>query len=356
MNKLNTNIDILFELITPIILINKFYIIEYINPAGEEFFASSSSLLLGKHVRCIINDNSPLLLLISRVLKTKNGLTEDSLNIGNHNKLNKHIRVHIVPCMNQKKNIIRQISEHSVFEKNKIQKEKKKISNSFSSMISMLMHELRNPLAGIKGASQLLENDTKENIQHLELTQLIQIETDRIANLLNRMEVISAGKGILFCEHLNIHKILMYCRKIIQNSFGKNISFVEIYDPSLPKIFAHEDLLIQIFLNIFKNATEALNGIGQIKVITSFNANMRVSSEDNNLPIYMPLQIEIIDNGPGINSDLLPNIFDPFVSNKNRGSGLGLTIVSSALNELGGNIDVVSEIGETNFCINFPLK
>ena len=347
--------NILYELRTPVILVNKNNIIDYINAAGEEFFGHSSNIILGECIDSIIQKNSPLLILLSRVRKKKTGLTEESLEISNINIQKINVRVHIVPLPEDNEKIIIQINQLSLSETFQFQRVNSKISKSFSSMVDMLMHELKNPLAGIKGASQLLESDLKSNKNLCELTQLIQIETDRITSLLNRMEHITNDNLKLDCEFLNIHKVLNYCIRLAENSFGTKINFTNSYDPSLPEIFANKDLLIQIFLNIIKNSCEASIINGEIRIITSFNYNKKVSFNKDDIPTNLPLQIEIIDYGSGITNDLLLNIFDPFVSTKKTGKGLGLSIVASGLNEIGAVIEVHSSSKCTNFCINFPL-
>jgi two-component system nitrogen regulation sensor histidine kinase GlnL len=348
--------NILYELRTPVILINNNNIINYINAAGEEFFGYSSNIILGQKINILIQNDSPLLILLSRVRKNKSGLTEESLDISNINDQKRNVRIHIVPLPEDTNKIIIQISQLSVSETFQSQRVNSKISKSFSSMVDMLMHELKNPLAGIKGASQLLESDLKNQSNLVDLTQLIQIETDRINSLLNRMEHITNDNLKLNCEFLNIHKVLNHCRSVALNSFGVNIKFVVFYDPSLPKIFANRDLLIQIFLNIIKNSCEAIKENGEIIMKTSFNSNKKVAFTKDHIPIALPLQIEIIDNGLGIPNDLLPNIFDPFVSSKKSGKGLGLSIVASALNEIGAVIDVNSIPGHTKVCVNFPIN
>ena len=181
--------DILNELRTPVFLINKLNIIEYVNPIGEELLGYSAKLITGKTLDFFINEDSPIFNLLNRVRKSNLGLTEESLYFGNHHIPNRNVRAHILPVSGNK--IILQISQLSISEIIQKQTINSKISKSFSSMVDMLMHELKNPLAGIKGASQLIESDLKADKNLLELTQLITIESDRIVSLLNRMEQIN---------------------------------------------------------------------------------------------------------------------------------------------------------------------
>ena len=347
---------ILNELRTPVFLVNKSNEVIYINEIGEEFFGVSSSILIDKNIGDLVPNDSPILNLIERVRENKTGITEESLDFSNLNFPNRKVRVHVVPLSFDNSKIIIQISQLALSELFQSQRINSKISKSFSSMIDMLMHELKNPLAGIKGASQLIETDIKHNSNLLELTKLISIECDRVEDLLNRMEQISNNNAKLDYESLNIHEILNHCTRVAENSFGNEIIFINEYDPSLPRLFANKSLLIQIIINLLKNATEASQNKGKIKIKTSFNSNKITSFGKEDIPIQLPLQIEIIDFGIGIPRQLLSSIFDPFVSSKKEGKGLGLSIVASGLEEMGAVIDVSSNHGLTNFCMNFPLK
>ena len=348
--------NILNDLRTPVFLINKSNKVIYINEIGEEFFGVSSSILINQKINDFIPNDSPILNLIERVRNSKTGITEESLDFSNLNHPNRKVRVHVVPLTLDSNKIIIQISQLAMSEMFQSQRINSKISKSFSSMIDMLMHELKNPLAGIKGASQLIETDIKHNSNLLELTKLISIECERVEDLLNRMEQVSNNNNKLDYESLNIHEILNHCKRVAENSFGNEINFISEYDPSLPRLFANKNLLIQIILNLLKNASEASQNISKIKIKTSFNSNKITSFGKEDIPIHLPLQIEIIDFGIGIPRHLLSSIFDPFVSSKKEGKGLGLSIVASGLEDMGAVIDVSSNPGLTNFCMNFPLK
>ncbi len=347
---------ILNELRTPVFLVNKSNLVTYINEIGEEFFGVSSSILIGKKINELVLKDSPILNLIERVRNNKTGITEESLDFSNLNFPKRKVRVHVVPLSFDNSKIIIQISQLSLSEMFQSQRINSKISKSFSSMIDMLMHEIKNPLAGIKGASQLIETDIKDNTNLLELTNLISIECDRVEDLLNKMDQISNNNNKLDYESLNIHEILNHCKRVAENSFGNEITFINEFDPSLPRLFANKNLLIQIIINLLKNATEASQKNGNIKIKTSFNSNKITSFGNEDIPRPLPLQIEIIDFGIGIPSNLLSSIFDPFVSSKKEGKGLGLSVVASGLEEMGAVIDVSSNAGFTNFCMNFPLK
>ena len=217
------------------------------------------------------------------------------------------------------------------------------------------MHELKNPLSGIVGATLLLQKDLQSS-NYVEMLDLIKFEADRIKALLSNMENLSAGEGNVSLESINIHKVLNYCTNSAKNCYGSDILFEQIYDPSLPDFYANEELLIQIFTNLIKNGCEAQNNKGKIILKTSYNANKKFLLNENDLPEIKPLQVEVIDFGIGISDTDLQNIFDPFITKKQNGKGLGLSFVSNSIRTLDGSIEVSSENGCTNFCLNFPLK
>ena len=171
---------ILNELRTPVFLVNKSNVILYTNEIGEEFFGVSSSILIGKKINDLIPFDSPILNLINRVRKNKTGITEESLDFSNLNFQNRKVRVHVVPLTFDNNKIIIQVSQLALSEIFQSQRINSKVSKSFSSMIDMMMHELKNPLAGIKGASQLIETDIRDNYNLLELTNLITTECDLV--------------------------------------------------------------------------------------------------------------------------------------------------------------------------------
>ena len=346
--------EILLSLNTPIIILNKGDVIKFVNSSLEEFISLSKTILINNNLKKFIDPDSPIFMLVNRARKSNNSLSEESLILSSKNFFQKEIKVNIIPVFDIEDYIIIQIEELVNSKKFFSHKIHHKISRSFSSMVGMLMHELKNPLSGILGATQLLEKDINDK-NSLELTNVIKTETKRISKLLSNFENISDGTGEIPSKYLNIHEVLNHCIKVAKNSFGKKLSILEIYDPSLPAVFGNYDLLIQIFLNIIKNACEVKSSTGMIKIKTSFNPDKSFSDE-NSFPRPKPLQVEIIDNGTGIEKDQLVTIFEPFVSTKKNGKGLGLSIVLSGLNSMGASIDLMSNGNITNFCINFPLK
>ena len=346
--------EILTSLNTPIIILDKDNLIKFVNPSLEEFISLSKTILLNNSLLKFIDPDSPIFILVNRVRKSNNSLSEESLILSSKSFFQKEIKVNIMPVYDIEDYIIIQIEELINSRKYLSYKIHDKISKSFSSLVSMLMHELKNPLSGIFGATQLLEKDIKSK-SLTELTDVIKLETKRISKVLSDFENITDDTIEIPSKFLNIHEVLKHCIKVTKNSFGKKISLVEEYDPSLPHVFGNYDLLIQIFLNIIKNACEVDSSTGLVKIKTSFNSD-KLFSDEGSFPRQKPLQIEIIDNGKGIDKDLSSKIFEPFVTTKSNGKGLGLSVVLSGLNTMDASIDVITKENITNFCINFPIK
>jgi two-component system nitrogen regulation sensor histidine kinase GlnL len=222
-----------------------------------------------------------------------------------------------------------------------------------TAMAAMLAHEVKNPLSGIRGAAQLLGQSASEDDRRL--TDLICDEADRIVALVNRMEVFS-DDGPLAREPVNIHVVLERVRRLAENGFAKGVKFVERYDPSLPPVDGNVDQLVQVFLNLVKNAAEAVSSIGgEITLTTSYQPGVRVAVQGASGRIQLPLQVTVQDNGSGIPEELRPHLFDPFVTTKPKGTGLGLALVAKIISDHGGVIEVDSQTARTVFRIMLPI-
>jgi len=224
-----------------------------------------------------------------------------------------------------------------------------------SAMGRMIAHELKNPLAGIKGASQLLIDDIKTE-EGLSLVKLIGSEIDRISRMIDGIETFGdpdPGRD----DDVNIHEILQRARTVIQSAAPHNVSFTEHYDPSLPSILGDSDTLMQATLNLIKNALEALGDTGgEIRLETLYRTDARRRVAGAVRVSRLPIEIRVIDNGPGVPAHLREGIFQPFITNKPSGQGLGLSVVSKVASAHGGLVELQSRPGETIFSILLPLN
>jgi two-component system nitrogen regulation sensor histidine kinase GlnL len=227
-------------------------------------------------------------------------------------------------------------------------------ARSVSALAAMLAHEVKNPLSGIRGAAQLLEQSLPDSER--ELTGLICEETDRIVALVDRMEAFADGRPIERGA-INIHQVLNHVRRISQNGFGKGVRFVETYDPSLPDVHGDRDQLIQVFLNLVKNACEVPGeGEREIELSTAYRHGLRLAVPGQQAKVNLPLVVSVRDNGLGISEEIRAHLFDAFVTNKPTGTGLGLALVAKIINDHGGAIEFESEPGRTIFRVMLPLQ
>jgi len=230
-----------------------------------------------------------------------------------------------------------------------------KAARSAIGMAEMLAHEIKNPLAGISGAAQLLSLELTG--EDREMTDLIVTETRRIVKLLDQVEEFG---NVLPPDRraVNLHDILDRARRSAQVGYAEKVEISQDYDPSLPLTFGDADQLVQVFLNLLKNACEAIAPIAspaaKITVRSYYDHGMRARGRDGS-QIPLPLQVEVIDNGPGLPSDIADHIFDPFVSGRENGTGLGLALVSKIISDHGGWIGVDSIAGRTVFRVSLPI-
>lgn len=345
--------SVLNALPDPVVVIGGADDILYLNPAGEMFFAGSVQSLKGADLQELIPHDSPLLSLISRVRRAGHSMTEHGVRISTPRIGEHSVSIDAAPLTDLPNGVVLTLSPNSIAGKIDDAILQRGAVRSITALSSMLAHEVKNPLSGIRGAAQLLESMVGPEVR--ELTRLITEETDRIVKLVDRMEVFS-DSPILEREPVNIHQVLNRVVAIARNGFAKDVRITEIYDPSLPPVYGDRDQLIQIFLNLVKNASEAVpKGSGEIVLSTAFRHGVRLAVPGGGMRVQLPLVVTVTDNGPGIPEDIRAHLFDAFVSTKPAGTGLGLALVAKLVGDHGGVVDVDSIPRRTVFRVMLPM-
>lgn len=328
-------------------------VVIYVNGAAEQLFQSGASYLCGKPVDELIPPDSPIMSLIDQARDDALVVSEYGIALDTPRTGHRTVTVQAAPINEVAGGVIISMHEQSIALKIGGSLASRNAARSVTAMAAMLAHEVKNPLSGIRGAAQLLESTASEDDRVL--TRLIVDEADRIVALVNRMEVFSDQRP-LERSAVNIHTVLEHVRKVAQSGFARNIRFIERYDPSLPPVYGNRDQLIQIFLNLIKNAAEAApESGGEIILSTSYQHGVRMALPGGDTRLHLPLLVSVQDNGDGIPDDLRSNLFDAFITTKVNGTGLGLALVAKIVGDHGGVIEFDSQPRRTVFKVSLPM-
>ncbi len=326
------------------------------NSASEGFFEMSRAMLKRRRLNEILPFGSPLMGLVDYVRTRGVTVNEYRVDLGTPKiGLERVVDIHACPTPGDAEGVIIMLQERTIADKMDRQLTHRGAARSVSAMASMLAHEIKNPLSGIRGAAQLLEMSVPD--EDRSLTRLICDETDRIVKLVDRMEVFSDERPVER-EQVNIHAVLDHVKRVAQAGFARHLRFLEIYDPSLPPVWANRDQLIQVFLNLVKNAAEAIGEDaieGEVELTTAFKPGVRLKTTASASPVSLPLEFCVRDNGPGVSPNIAENLFDPFVTNKASGTGLGLALVAKIIGDHGGIIECESHPRRTTFRVLMPM-
>jgi len=321
------------------------------NPAAESFLNLSSRALIGQRIWEKVTIDAPLEAPFARARQNRSSLFVNDVDVGSGERAPRLCNIQFSPLQGDDAAMIVMISPREIASRINQNHSSGKAAKSAIGMAEMLAHEIKNPLAGITGAAQLLSMGLSN--EDKEMTDLIVAESRRIVKLLEQVEQFGNLRAPVL-KPVNIHDVLQRARQSAAVGFGAHMLFVEEYDPSLPQTLADADQLLQVFLNLLKNASEASKEAGTIRIHTFYDTSLRVNRSDGT-KARLPLQIEIIDNGPGLPAEIADDIFEPFVSGRENGTGLGLALVSKLIGDAGGWISVESVPGHTVFRISLPI-
>lgn len=341
----------------PILVIDRDSRIAFANAAAEAFFSMGEAVLKRARISDVVAFGCPLLSLVEQIHMAGSTVNEYGIEVATPRFSSpKLVDVYGGPMPEDPSRMFLMLQQRNMAQMIERQLTHRAAARSVSGMAGVLAHEIKNPLSGIRGAAQLLEPALSDEDRHL--TQLICTETDRIRNLVDRMEVFGDERPIAK-EAVNIHDVLQHVRKISESGFARGIRFVEDYDPSLPFVLGNRDKLVQAFLNLTKNAAEAIDDKreqGRIILTTAFRPGVRLVVPGSDARVSLPLMISIEDNGGGIPEHMKPHLFDPFVTTKVSGTGLGLALVAKIIADHGGVIECDSEPKRTIFRVLLPMQ
>lgn len=339
---------VLENLHTTVLLFDAELRLRYINPAGETLLAASAGRLLGNDAEHLFSSRT-LTSALSDALNSGHPFTERELVLDISPGQRVTVDVTATPLTEPGRNELL-VEMDQVDRQLRITREESLLAQTATTRVLVrgLAHEINNPLGGLRGAAQLLERELHDE-ELKEYTRIIISEADRLQNLVNRM----LGPNALPKRQLvNIHEVLERVRQVVQAGSNKRIQIIRDYDPSIPEIKADQDQLIQAILNLVRNAAQAIGEKGEIILRTRTLRQYTIGHTRHKLVI----RVDVVDNGPGIPPDVMEAIFLPMVTGRPEGTGLGLPIAQSLINQHGGLIECESQRGQTIFTVLLPLN
>jgi len=347
--------SLLAALPNPLLAIDRTNRIVYANASAEEFFKASALMLGRLKIEDVIPRTSPLHELLSKTREGLQSFNEYGVYAGTPRTGGERLvdvqsaNVDDVPGL-----VLLTIHPRSVAQKLDQQLRQRTGIRAVTGLASTLAHEIKNPLSGIRGAAQLLAPGLASGDR--ELAELIQAEADRIRDLVDEMEIFSDDRPVRRAP-VNIHEVLDHVKRVARLGFAAQVQISENYDPSLPHVAGDRSQLIQLFLNLVKNAAEAVKDRedGEIFLATAYRPGVRLALPGSSERVALPLEVTVQDNGPGVPEGMRPYLFDPFVSTKQNGKGLGLAVVAKIVRDHGGIVECDVVHRNTAFRILLPM-
>ena len=328
----------------------------FANSAAEDFFQTGHAVLARSTLAHVVPFSSPVLQAVKAVREGGGTMNEYAIAIGTpRTGAPRNVDLQVTQVQDDPRFVLLILLERSMAHKIDRQLTHRSAARSVTGMAAMLAHEIKNPLAGIRGAAQLIEPALTGDDRGL--ARLICEETDRIRALVDQMEVFSDERP-LDMRPVNIHVVLDHVKALTQAGLDRQMNFREDYDPSLPPVLGNRDQLIQVFVNLLKNAVEAIDADGrhgEIQLTTAFRPGVRLTIPGTSERVSLPLEVCVHDNGAGVSDDVRPHLFDPFVTTKPSGKGLGLALVAKIIGSHGGIVECVARETGTTFRILLPM-
>jgi len=335
------------HLSTAILVLDRDFRVIYANPAAENLFEFSSKSIAGTPVTQVFPETGGLIAATEAAFASGASYTEHEMTLATiaHSY---HVSLTVSPVFDNEQQLL--LEFHQIDKHLKIAREERmQLQQQYNrELLRNLAHEIKNPLGGIRGAAQLLEHELpKPGLR--EYTQVIIKEADRLQSLMDRL---LAPNRMTKLAPVNVHEVLERIRSLILAEHPEGLALRRDYDTSLPELMADHEQLIQIVLNIVRNAVQAMHGQGEIVFRTRIARHVTLAKKNHRLA----LELKIIDNGPGIPEDIREQIFYPLVTSKAEGTGLGLSIAQTYVAHHGGSIDCESQAGHTVFTVLLPYN